>query len=65
MNGNTTKYFQGKKKWLLLQTENSPDLKEESKNSCASLGLAHVLGAGGGLSSPWEAGKSQQIGVSF
>lgn len=41
------------------------DLKEQSKTSCASLGLTHVLWAGGGLSSPWEAGKSQQIGVSF
>lgn len=48
MNWNAAEYSQGEKKkkrqkWLLLQTENSPDWKEESKNSCAGLGLAPGL----------------------
>lgn len=51
------------KKWLLMQSENSPNLEPKSKSSCASLGLGP--GAEGALSSPWEAGTAQHIGIAF
>lgn len=58
--GKKTKQF---KKWLLMQSENSPDLEPKSQSSCGSLGLGP--GAEGALSSPWEAGTAQHIGIAF
>lgn len=68
MNWNATKYFKRKKKEkgdFHSKLKPAQIGKKTQKNSCASLGLAQAPGAGGGLSSPWEAGKSQQIGISL